>query len=263
MRAPTAIDEADYIVMESTYGDRLHDTTDPLPQLSKVINETIKRGGSIIIPAFAVGRSQSILYYIYQLKKSGEIPNNIPVFLDSPMAINATHILCGHQHDHRLNNEQCKGLCNAATYTKTPDESKQIDLQKTPQIIISASGMISGGRILHHLKVFAPDPKNTILLAGYQAGGTRGARLMRGERELKIHGQLVPIHAQVEVMSSASAHADYQELLDWLKNFKRAPKKVFITHGEAQSAQSFKEKVVHEFGWDCVVPAYLQSERLP
>lgn len=262
MNAPTPIDEADYIVMESTYGDRLHDTTDPLPQMSQIINDTVQRGGSLVIPAFAVGRAQSLLYYIYQLKKSGAIPNTIPVYLDSPMAISATHILCTYQGDHRLSTEECKGLCDVATYTSTPEESKQIDRQQIPQIIISASGMLTGGRILHHLKVFAPDPKSTILLAGYQAGGTRGARLMAGEHALKIHGDLVPVRAQVEVMSSASAHADYQELLDWLKNFKRTPKKVFITHGEIQSARSFKEKVEQQLGWQCSVPTYLHSEKL-
>ncbi|ETO93476.1 MBL fold metallo-hydrolase RNA specificity domain-containing protein [Legionella oakridgensis] len=262
MKAPTLIDEADYMVMESTYGDRLHDTTDPLPKIGKIINQTIKRGGSVIIPAFAVGRAQSLLYYMYQLKKSGAIPNSIPVYLDSPMAINATHILCAYMNDHRLSKEECKGLCDVATYTSTPDESKQIDRQKIPQIIISASGMLTGGRILHHLKEFAPDNKSTILLAGYQAGGTRGARLMAGERELKIHGQLIPVRAKVEILNSASAHADYQELLDWLKHFKRPPKKVFITHGEIKSAQSFKEKVEKQFGWHCSVPSYLQSENL-
>lgn len=156
MNAPTPIDEADYIVMESTYGDRLHDTTDPLPQMSQIINDTVQRGGSLVIPAFAVGRAQSLLYYIYQLKKSGAIPNTIPVYLDSPMAISATHILCTYQGDHRLSTEECKGLCDVATYTSTPEESKQIDRQQIPQIIISASGMLTGGRILHHLKVLCP-----------------------------------------------------------------------------------------------------------
>ncbi|ARG97264.1 MBL fold metallo-hydrolase RNA specificity domain-containing protein [Legionella micdadei] len=261
MRAPTAIEETDYLVMESTYGDRLHEPTDPLRQLSSIINQTIKRSGSIIIPAFAVGRAQSLLYYIYLLKKRGEIPD-IPVFLDSPMAIDATRILYAFREDHRLNVEQCKGLCSVATYVNTPEESKQIDYQKGVQIIISASGMLEGGRILHHLKVFAPDYRNTIILTGYQAGGTRGARLLQGERELKIHGQMIPIHAQVEVISSISAHADYQEMLEWLANFKRPPKKIFITHGQAQSSVAFKEKVEKRFGWKCVVPFYLQSEKL-
>ncbi|KTD25187.1 MULTISPECIES: MBL fold metallo-hydrolase RNA specificity domain-containing protein [Legionella] len=261
MQAPTVVDEIDYLVMESTYGDRLHDATDPLLQLGNIINQTTQRGGSVIIPAFAVGRAQALLYYIYLLKKSGKIPD-IPVFLDSPMAINATQILRTYREDHRLDIEQCKGLCSVATYVNTPEESKQIDYQKKMQIIISASGMLEGGRILHHLKVFGPDHRNTIILTGYQAGGTRGARLLKGERELKIHGQMVPIQAQVEVISSISAHADYQELLTWLSHFKRPPQTVFITHGQAQSSVAFKQKVEKQFGWKCVVPFYLQSVEL-
>ncbi|KTD21230.1 MBL fold metallo-hydrolase RNA specificity domain-containing protein [Legionella londiniensis] len=262
MKAPTAIEETDYLVMESTYGDRLHDATDPLPQMAQVINQTVKRGGSVIIPAFAVGRAQSLLYFIYELKRQGAIPKNIPVFLDSPMAIDATHLLCTYKEDHHLTAEQCQGLCRIATYVNTPEESKEIDRHHMPQIIIAASGMAQGGRILHHLKVFAPDPKSTLLFTGFQAGGTRGARIVNGERQVKIHGSLIPIRAQVVVMSSTSAHADYQELLGWLKHFARPPKKVFITHGEPHSAQSLKEKIEKQFGFSCTIPSYLQTEDL-
>ncbi|MGX8785315.1 MBL fold metallo-hydrolase RNA specificity domain-containing protein [Legionella pneumophila] len=262
MKAPTPIQEADYLVMESTYGDRLHDATDPLPQMGQVINATIKRGGSVVIPAFAVGRAQSLLYFIYQLKQKGEIHKDVPVFLDSPMAINATHLLCTYKEDHRLNEEQCHGLCNAATYINTPEESKELDRHKMPQIIIAASGMAQGGRIVHHLKAFAPDPKSTLLFTGFQAGGTRGARIVNGEREVKIHGSMVPIRAKVVVMSSTSAHADYQELLGWLKHFIRPPKKVFITHGEPHSAQSLKDKIEQQFGFTCMIPSYQHVEDL-
>lgn len=261
MQAPTIIEEADYIVMESTYGDRLHDTTNPLPQIARVINQTIKRGGSIIIPAFAVGRAQSLLYYISQLKKSGEIPD-VPVYLDSPMAINASHILCSHKKDHHLTEEQCRELCNVAKYVSAPNESKQLDINKTPKIIISASGMLEGGRILHHIKVYGPDPKNSILITGYQANGTRGALVARGDRSIKFHGEQVAINAHVEVMTSGSAHADYREMLDWLNHFKKPPKKVFITHGEHSSAVSFKEHIEKELGWSCVVPDYLDKVEL-
>ena len=261
MQPPTLIEEADYLVMESTYGDRLHDTTNPLPQIGEVINQTIKRGGSIIVPAFAVGRAQSLLYYIYELKKNGVIPN-IPVYLDSPMATSATHILCKHMKDHRLTEDQCKNLCEAAKYVNTSNESKQLDANKTPKVIISASGMLEGGRVLHHLKVFAPDPKSSILITGYQANGTRGAKVVKGDREIKIHGEQVPIRAHVEVMSSGSAHADYREMLDWLKHFKSPPKKVFITHGEYNSALTFKGHIESELGWKCVVPDYLDKVEL-
>lgn len=261
MQSPTIIQEADYIVMESTYGDRIHDSTNPQMQIAEVINQTVKRGGSIIIPAFAVGRAQSLLYYINEIKKSGVI-SDIPVYLDSPMATSATKILCKHMKDHRLNEDQCTQLCNAAKYINSPKESMQLDTDKSPKIIISASGMLEGGRILHHLKVFGPDPKSTILITGYQAVGTRGAQLVKGDREIKIHGEQVPIRAQVEVMSSGSAHADYREMLDWLKNFKSPPKKVFITHGEYNSAITFKSHIEKELGWQCEVPDYLEKVEL-
>lgn len=261
MRAPVTIEEVDYLVTESTYGNRLHDTNDPQPQIGNIINQTIKKGGSIIIPAFAVGRAQSLLFYIYQLKKAGEIPN-IPVFLDSPMAINATNILCAHKNDHRLSDEQCKQLCDGATYVNTPDESKKLDVQSMPKIIISASGMAEGGRILYHLKAYAPDPKSTLLFTGFQAAGTRGARIINGEKEIKIHGQFTPVRARVEVITSTSAHADYQELLEWLSKFTKPPKKVFITHGEPEAALSLKNKIAEKLGWDCIIPHYQQTEVL-
>jgi metallo-beta-lactamase family protein len=261
MQPPSIIDQADYIVMESTYGDRLHDATDPMPQIRDVINQTVKRGGSIIVPAFAVGRAQSLLYCISELKKRGEIPD-IPVYLDSPMAISASHILCSHKNDHRLTDEQCNELSTVAKYINSQTESKQLDANKMPKIIISASGMLEGGRILHHFKVFAPDPKNTIFITGYQAVGTRGELVARGDRTIKIHGEQVSVNAQVVILTSGSAHADYREMLDWLKCFKKPPKKVFLTHGEYNSALSFQQKIVDELGWECVIPAYLDKVEL-
>lgn len=261
MQAPSLIEDIDYLVIESTYGNRLHDKTPPTELLKNIINKTVRRGGSIIIPAFAVARAQSILHYIALLKQEQSIPD-IPVYLDSPMAINATHILCHHQEDHRLSEQQCKNLCDTATYIRTPEESKQLDSNQFPKIIISASGMATGGRILFHLKAYAPHHKNTILFAGYQAGGTRGARMIQGEMEIKIHGQMVPVKAQVESLSNLSAHADYEELLHWLSHFRKPPKKVFITHGEPQAATSLQAKIEQQFGWTCVVPHYQQTEEL-
>ncbi|WP_058509161.1 MBL fold metallo-hydrolase RNA specificity domain-containing protein [Legionella steelei] len=261
MQAPSLIEDIDYLVIESTYGNRLHDKTPPTELLKNIINKTVRRGGSIIIPAFAVARAQSILHYIALLKQEQSIPD-IPVYLDSPMAINATHILCHHQEDHRLSEQECKNLCDTATYIRTPEESKQLDSNQFPKIIISASGMATGGRILFHLKAYAPHHKNTILFAGYQAGGTRGARMIQGETEIKIHGQMVPVKAQVESLSNLSAHADYEELLHWLSHFRKPPKKVFITHGEPQAATSLQAKIEQQFGWTCVVPHYQQTEEL-
>lgn len=261
MREPAIIQQTDYLVIESTYGDRLHDTENPEDQLEKIINKTAKRGGSIIIPAFAVGRAQNLLYYIDQLKTAKKIPD-MPVFLDSPMAINATQIFCDYPKEHRLSNQLCEKFCRAATYINTSEESKKLSQLTSPAIIISASGMATGGRVLHHLKTFAPNHRNTILFTGYQAGGTRGAKIMAGEKEIKIHGELIPVKAEVAMLSNASAHADYREILEWLSHFTSAPKKVFITHGEQASAMSLKTKIEEKFKWHCEVPVYLQKEKL-
>lgn len=261
MCEPAKIEFADYLVVESTYGNRLHDKEPPLQQLGRIIKETAKRGGSIVIPAFAVGRAQSLLYYIFQLKSKNEIPD-LPVFLDSPMATNVTKLLCRYKDEHRLDEQLCKNVCEVAAYVNTPEESKKIDNYRMPSIIVSASGMATGGRVLHHLKAFAPDERNTILFSGYQAGGTRGARMMNGEREIKIHGQIIKVRARVEAISSLSAHADYQEILQWLENFKSPPKHVFITHGELDAATALKTKIEERFHWECSIPDYLNKADL-
>lgn len=189
-----------------------------------------------------------ILYYIAELKNKKLIPD-VPVFLDSPMAVDATELLCEHIDELRLSQNTCDRSCQIAHYVSTREESKAIDESMKPSIIISASGMATGGRILHHLKTFAPDEKSTILFAGYQASGTRGSRMVNGEKEIRIFGEMVPVRAQVELMSNLSAHADYQEIVDWLKNCKRPPKKVFITHGEDDSRISLKEQIEKQLGW--------------
>lgn len=261
MQAPAVIESTDYLVIESTYGNRLHSTEPAQEQLARIINQTAKRGGTVVIPAFAVGRAQTLLYYISNLKNSKAIPN-LPVFLDSPMAINATSLLCSHMDELRLSQEVCDRLCKIATYTNTPEQSKEIDTHRFPMIIISASGMATGGRILHHLKAFASDHRNTILFTGFQAAGTCGRRMVESEKEIKIHGQMIPIRAHVESMSNTSAHADYQEILEWLTHFNKSPRKVFITHGEPEAANHLKAKIEEKFGWNCIVPSYLQSELL-
>lgn len=258
---PEKIQHTDYLVIESTYGDRLHHIVPPLEHLKKIINETAKRSGVLVIPAFAVGRAQNLLYYLYQLKQLKAIPD-LPIFLDSPMAINATHIFTNHLEELRISKEVCEQVSNIATYTNSTDESKEIDTHHNPMIIISASGMVTGGRVLHHLKTYAPDERNTILLTGFQAAGTRGARIQHGEKEIKMLGEMVPIRAHVEYLSNLSAHADYQEILDWLANFTAAPKKVFITHGEPKASAALKEKIEQRFGWTCELPEYLEKVNL-
>ena len=260
MQAPTIIPQADYLVTESTYGDRLHEKDHPKLLLKNIINKTITRGGSVIIPAFAVGRSQTILHYLSELRKENAIPD-APIYLDSPMAINATQILCNHIEDLRLTRTECNELCDVATYIRTAQESIDLDIHKTPKIIISASGMVTGGRILFHLKAYASDARNTILFTGFQADGTRGADILNGERVIKAHGKMIPIQAQVEVIRSASAHADYEEILEWLKHFNLPPRKTFITHGEPEAALSLKHKIETELGWSCIVPQYKQTEQ--
>lgn len=261
MRPPDIIREIDYLIIESTYGDRLHGETNPLNQLADIITETISHNGNIIIPAFAVGRTQDILYYLYQLKQSKRIPD-IPIFLDSPMAQNVSDLLVRYANEHRLSKELSNAICQGAKYIKTVDESKWLDQKQPPNIIISASGMVEGGRILHHLKAFLPDERTTVVLTGYQDPGTRGDRLARGELEIKIHGEMIPVRAHIESLNTMSAHADYREILDWLKNFKHPPRKVFITHGNNESALSLKNKIEQTLDWHCMIPDYLQREEL-
>ncbi|MEY3182758.1 MAG: hypothetical protein RLZ35_743 [Pseudomonadota bacterium] len=258
MLDPDIITQANYIVTESTYGDRLHENKDILSQLQDIINETVNRSGSVIAPAFAVGRAQILLYYIGKLKESKKIPH-IPVYLDSPMAINATHFLIKNKRDHKLSVIECEKLSKVATYTTTIDQSKMLDQLNKPAIIISASGMATGGRVLFHLETYAPDPKNTILFTGYQASGTRGDRMVRGEKFVKIHGKMVPIRAQIKVLDNISAHADYKDILKWFGHFSKSPNKIFITHGEMKAALSLKQKIEENFKWHVVIPTYLQS----
>jgi metallo-beta-lactamase family protein len=261
MHTPAIIQKTDYLILESTYGNRQHSTIDPLDELERIIKRAVQQQGVIVIPAFAVGRAQNVLYYLYQLKKTNRIPN-IPVYLDSPMAISATKVFSKYANEHRLSKQVCQEVCEIATYITTQEESKELNNQKPPMIIISASGMIDGGRVLHHIKYFASNPNNTILLVGYQAEGTRGAQLLAGRRHLKIFGEEVPVNATVIEVGNMSAHADYQEILTWLSNFQVAPRKTFITHGEPESANALKMKIEQALGWECVVPEYLAKEEL-
>lgn len=261
VKAPENPKHTDYLVVESTYGNRLHEEFDPLDEIKKVIISTSSKGGSILIPAFAVGRTQSILYYLNQLKQSKLIPD-LPVYVDSPMATSATELFCKYNNELRISQSTCHQVCDSATFVRDVKDSKALNSLAFPSIIISASGMATGGRVLHHLKHFLPHHENTILFTGFQAGGTRGDRLVSGEKEIKIHGKMFPVRARIENLTNTSAHADYSEILGWLEKFPTSPKKVFITHGEAESAASLKEKIEKKFGWKTIVPDYLQTEQL-
>lgn len=261
MKPPVQPSEADYVLVESTYGDRVHEPMDPLDQIEKVITRTAQRGGTIIVPAFAVGRAQSLMYYIYQLKAQGRIPD-LPVYLDSPMAIGATEVMEKYRNDHRLSRQLCEAVTKSVTYIHTPEQSRALDDNTFPKIIVAASGMITGGRVLHHVSHLASDRRNTILFTGYQAGGTRGERILRGEREVKIHGAMVPVNCEIAVLENISAHADYEEILRWLGHIRKAPITTFITHGEELAANLMKKHIEERLGWNCIIPEHLQTVEL-
>jgi len=261
MLDPATVKRADYLVVESTYGDRTHERADPEDVLAEIITRTAGRGGVVLIPAFAVGRTQTLLYHLYRLKKAGRIPD-LPVFIDSPMAIDAGEVFASHPNDHRLSPAECHAMRGIAHRVREAEESKALDHDEMPKIIISASGMATGGRVLHHLKVFAPDPRNTILFAGFQAGGTRGASLVGGAHSVKIHGAYVPVRAEVMNLHMLSAHADADEIMGWLRKFEAPPKLTFVTHGEPLAADSLRHRIEEELGWPCRVPEYRDSAEL-
>lgn len=253
MLDPDPVTAADYLVMESTYGDRLHEKTNPADTLAEIIDMTVHRGGTLVVPAFAVGRAQTLLYYLWQLKAAGRLPD-VPIYLDSPMAINASELLGAYRNDHRLTPAVYEAMCSMATYTREAEQSRAISASTEPKIVISASGMATGGRILHHLKAFAPDPRNTIMITGYQVPGTRGAAIAAGERSIRIYGEWVPINAQVANLAMLSAHADADELIRWARGFTTAPRRVFVVHGEPQPADTLRMRLGREFGWEATVP---------
>ncbi len=253
MQPPAEIPRADYVVVESTYGNKRHDAGDPGELLAAIFKRTFARGGTVIIPAFAVGRAQLLLYYVHLLKASGKLPN-VPVYLNSPMAVNVTKLFHRYRGEHRLSPEECDAMCEAAEYVNSVEDSKALNARRGPMIIISASGMATGGRIVHHLKAFAPDRRNTILLTGFQAGGTRGAALLDGAETIKIHGEYIPVRAEVANISNISAHADYAETLDWLGHLQAPPRRVFVTHGEPTAADALRQRIEERFGWNVQVP---------
>lgn len=256
MMPPEPVEHTDYLVVESTYGNRVHSELDPLETLGAAIRDTAKRGGVVVIPSFAVGRAQAMLYYLHLLKQSGAIPSVLPVYLDSPMARDATAIYHKHRKDHRLNEQQCHAMCHAAQIINSVDESKALLQKHMPMVIIAASGMATGGRVLHHLKAYAPNPRNTVIFVGHQAGGTRGANMVAGADSVKIHGEMVPVRAQIVEIDNLSAHADCNETMSWLSHFKTPPKKVFVTHGEPESAEALRARIARELGWPCEVPDF-------
>ncbi|MBY0109491.1 MAG: MBL fold metallo-hydrolase [Candidatus Babeliaceae bacterium] len=257
-KSPPHLQQTDFLVLESTYGDRLHKEGDILKDLGDIVNGGMKRGGVLVIPCFVVERTQTLLYYLYQLKQKRLIPD-IPIYLDSPMAIKVTDLFCKFTDEHKVPASICKDVFNIATYTPTVEESKQLDQLNRPAIIIAGSGMADGGRVMYHLQHYISDAKNTIAFVGFQAPGTKGHLLVEGLKEIRIYGTYYPVKAEIKTIEMLSAHADYNEILDWLSYFKNQPKKIFLNHGELESAGSLKKKIEERFGWSVVIPKYLES----
>ncbi|KVD88318.1 MBL fold metallo-hydrolase [Burkholderia ubonensis] len=258
MRAPMPPAHADFVVVESTYGDRLHPVSDPESELAALFEKTFSRGGIVVIPCFTVGRAQPILHYIARLKAAGRMAR-VPVYLDSPMATDVTEVYRHHILEHRLTMSEADVLGHAATMIRTVDQSKAIAEHQGPMVIIAGSGMATGGRVLHHLSRYAPDVRNTIALVGYQTAGTRGAALAAHEPTVKIHGEYVRVRAQVESITKLSAHADYEEILQWLGAMQRPPVRTFITHGEPAAADALRRRIEERLNWPCEVPTYQQT----
>ena len=262
MRAASAIEGAGTLILESTYGDRSHDPEDAEARIAAIVRETAADGGTVLIPSFAVGRAQTIMLALYRLKQRGEIPD-LPVFLDSPMAIDATGLYRKYRALHRLSVADARGMCSVARLVRTADESKALAGIRMPSVIISASGMATGGRVLHHLKRIAPDPRNQVLFVGYQAGGTRGAHMVAGAREVKIHGQWIEINAKVSEIDSYSAHADADEIMAGLRRFRVAPSQVYLCHGDQEAADALRQRIEERLGWPARVPEHMERVDVP
>jgi metallo-beta-lactamase family protein len=267
IREPGVPDGADTLLVESTYGDRLHPTDDFRARLVSIIEATAKRGGTVLIPSFAVGRTQELLYIIRDLIEQGKMPS-IPVHMDSPMAIDVTDIYRKHHEDHNLATTELEshGVRPFSPpdvhFDRTREDSVAINNIHYPMVIISASGMATGGRVVHHLARCLPDHRNTILFVGFQGPGTRGRIIQSGAESVKMHGRQVSVRARIETIENLSAHADYGEILRWLGKLKKPPRKTYLVHGEPHAAEALKEKIAQQLGWDVIAAAYLQKVSL-
>ncbi|HPM41460.1 MAG TPA: MBL fold metallo-hydrolase [bacterium] len=262
---PGAVKSVTYLVLESTYGNRLHKEEDILDRFEGIINRTVGRGGKVIIPAFAVGRTQEVLFALRKLEDQGRLPD-IPIYLNSPLAIDATAIYIKYASEHNFFKDVAEPKKafhpSRLVYVHDAEESKHLNALAEPAIIISSSGMMTGGRILHHLKAYLPDPKSTLVITGFQAAGTRGRSIVDGAKAVKIHGMPVAVNAELEFIESLSAHGDWGDILRWLKGFTQPPKATFLVHGESEAAAALRERIEKELGWKVVVPKYLEKYEL-
>ncbi len=257
MRPPEPLHPCDVLVLESTYGSRRHREQDASVVLADVVGRIASRGGTLVIPAFAVGRAQAVLHLLAELRHQGRIPS-MPIFLDSPMASRATDVARWFKDQGRLTDEQTARMCSVATFTESVDQSKAIANVPAPKIVVSASGMATGGRVLHHLAACLPHAKNAVLLVGHQAAGTRGHLLFSGADELKIHGAYVPVRAEVVHVDALSGHADFVEMIEWLRATPRAPQRVFLVHGEPEEADGMRRHLKDLLGWRATIPEFGQ-----
>ena len=261
---PQPGEDADIVVMESTYGNRRHPIDDPRPELAELIEKTVERGGSVVVPAFAVERTQKFVFMLKELMESGQSPR-IPVYCDSPMAIKAVEIFLKHAEEYSDATKQLIGRYGSPlkwqgfSFAQTAEESKKINDSQFPCIIISSSGMVTGGRIQHHLAQRLPDPKNTVIFIGFQAPGTRGFTIKSGGSEVKILGQMVPIRAQVAALEQFSDHADTPELLEWLHTFTRKPGVTYLVHGEPSASSQLRDTMTKELGWNVQIAQWMQK----
>jgi len=267
IREPGVPGPMDYLVCESTYGDRLHPTDDFQARLAQIVERTAERGGSVIIPSFAIGRTQELLYLFRQMISRNQM-HDLPIHVDSPMAIDATDIYREHHEDHNLQTDEFEAGGHRlfaqpnVHFDRSVEASKALNECHFPTIIISASGMATGGRVLHHLARCLPDHRNTVLFVGFQAPGTRGQAIQSGAESIKMHGQEFQVRAHVETIENLSAHADYREIMGWLGKFPSPPRKTFVTHGELHAATALREKIGESLGWLAEVPSYLEKVSL-
>ena len=256
MYPPDPAPMADTLLIESTYGNRRHPTENMQAELAPALQRLAKRGGVAVVPVFAVGRAQALLHAIAQLKAQGKIPHSLPIFLDSPMAIHTTHLLEQHMGEHRLNAHEVQALMHCATMINSTDESKALASRHGPMVILSASGMATGGRVLHHLEHHVGNHRNMVILTGFQSPGTRGATLASGAKSIRIHGRDVDVNAEIVQLESASAHADGEQLMQWLRTMKRAPDQVYVIHGDMDASDALRGRIQHELGWRTLVPEH-------
>ena len=259
MPPPERIARTDVLLVESTYGDRTHPVEDAQERLGGIIRATVRRGGSVLLPSFAVGRAQALLLCLQRLRSSGEIPPELPIFLDSPMATAATELYRKHRKLLRVPSREVSTLCDGVTVISTPQQSEKLTRSRYPCVIISASGMATGGRVLHHLKALAPNPRNHVVFPGFQVGGTRGAKMIAGATEVKIFGEYVAIKASVSHLEGMSGHADANGVMDWLRGFEKMLRQAFVVHGEPAASDALRSRIADELGWNVSVPEHLST----